>query len=63
MGFNQSSKRVVYSTAGVDLSRIGTSSRSEGSNMIPVLIAIVVAFFVAGLIWLLVEWTSEKDPA
>ena len=31
--------------------------------MIPVLIAIVVAFFVAGLVWLLVEWTSEKDAA
>ena len=29
--------------------------------MIPVLIAIVVAFFVAGLIWLLVEWMTPKD--
>ncbi len=39
------------------------SSRSEGSNMIPVLIAIVVAFFVAGLIWLLVEWMTPKDAS
>ena len=31
--------------------------------MIPVLIAIVIAFFVAGLVWLLVEWTAEKDTA
>ena len=31
--------------------------------MIPVLIAIVVAFFVGGLVWLLVEWTAEKDVA
>ncbi len=31
--------------------------------MIPVLIAIVVAFFVAGLIWLLVELVSQEDPA
>ena len=39
------------------------SSRSEDKNMIPVLIAIVVAFFVAGLIWLLVEWMTPKDVA
>ena len=31
--------------------------------MIPVLIAIVVAFFVAGLVWLLVEWTAKRDAA
>ncbi len=31
--------------------------------MIPVLIAIVVAFFVAGLIWLLMEWMTKKDVA
>ena len=31
--------------------------------MIPVLIAIVVAFFVAGLIWLLVELVSQEDAA
>ncbi len=29
--------------------------------MIPVLIATVVAFFVAGLVWLLVELVTEKD--
>ena len=29
--------------------------------MVPVLIAIVVAFFVAGLIWLLMEWMTPKD--
>lgn len=31
--------------------------------MIPVLIAIVVAFFVAGLIWLLVELTTSEDAS
>ena len=29
--------------------------------MIPVLIAIVVAFFIAGLIWLFVEWTTSEE--
>ncbi len=29
--------------------------------MIPVLIAIVVAFVVAGIIWLLVEWMTPKN--
>ena len=29
--------------------------------MIPVFIAIVVAFFVAGLIWLLVQWMTPKN--
>ncbi len=31
--------------------------------MIPVLIAIVVAFFIAGLIWLFVEWTTSEDAS
>ena len=31
--------------------------------MIPVLIAIVVAFFIAGLIWLFVEWTTSEDTS
>ena len=29
--------------------------------MIPVLIAVAVAFLVAGLIWLLVEWVTPKN--
>lgn len=29
--------------------------------MIPVLIAIVVAFFIAGIIWLLVEWVTKQE--
>lgn len=35
--------------------------RSENRTMIPVLIATVVAFFIAGIIWLLVEWVTKQE--